>query len=106
APNHDAVNLLQVLLAAFDGLDAAVDQNFQVREVSFELIHHLVAQGRNFTVFLGAEPAQDGFAGMHDKGTAAGGFDPGNKFAQLAVRILVIDPDAMLDGDGNIDGVL
>ena len=51
--HHDSIDLLQLLLHYVVGLDAAVNGDCQARKVTLELSYDIVAQRRDFTVFLG-----------------------------------------------------
>ena len=52
AAQHHAIEGLQMLLALFEGLDAAVEDDLQFREILLQLGGNVVAQGRDVPIFL------------------------------------------------------
>jgi hypothetical protein len=72
AAQHHPVEGLQVLLALLEGLDAAVEDELQVREVALELRRHRVAQRRHLAVLLGRQALENGDARMYGETAAAG----------------------------------
>ena len=53
APDHHAVNVLQVSGDGFVSGDAAVDDDFQIRKLLLQAVNVIVFQGRNIAVFFG-----------------------------------------------------
>ena len=51
--DHHTVDVLQLRVHLFSGVDAAIDHDVELRKVVFELVHHLIAQWRHFAVFFG-----------------------------------------------------
>src|SRR5471032_234052 len=105
AAQHHAVDVLQVQVDLGLGLDAAVDDDFEVRKVALELVGVVVLERRHFAVFLGRQAFQDGVAGVHDERRATGRGDAADEVAHEVVAGDVVDADAVLDGDVDGDGV-
>ena len=96
--HHHPIHPLQLLLAAGQVLQAAVELDRQLRAVVFELLHPIPAQRWDGAVLLRIEALQPGLAGMHGEalGPATGhGVHEGQ---QLRVGVALIDADAVLDG--------
>lgn len=106
APEHHAVEGLQVGAALVEGLDAAVEHQFQVREVGLQLRRHVIAQRWDLTVLLGRQAFEDGDARMHGEAAAPGVAHLADEIAQLGVAVAAVDADAVLDRDRDADRVL
>ena len=105
AAQHDAIDMGQVGIDVGDGLDAAVEDDFEVRKFALETMCVLVSERWNLAVFLWTETLEDRRAGMHDEGPAAGIGHRAHEVAHEAVLVMIVDADAMLDGDIDRDGV-
>ena len=68
AADHHAVDLREMRVDLLQRLHAAVEQDFQVREVALELVDDLVAQRRDLAVLLRAQSLEDGIARVDDEG--------------------------------------
>src|SRR5450830_476539 len=101
APQHDAVDVLQMRVDLRHRLDAAIDEDFQRGEIALELIRVVILERRDFAVFLRAQALQDRVAGMHDERLAAGLGNLADEVAHEVIRLDVVDADAMLDGNIN-----
>ena len=64
-------------------------------------MHDVVAQRRNFAVFLRRKSLQHGVARMDDEDLAAGGRDGADEVADEAVIFAVVEPDPVLDRHRN-----
>ena len=60
AADHDPIGMGQGIAHRIEGPQAAVEDDFQVRTVLLEAMDKFVLKRRYFTVFLGAESAEDG----------------------------------------------
>ena len=69
---HDAINLLQVLMGLSQCFDATVNDNFQIGKLLIHLIYPGIIQGRNFTVLFRAQAIENCDAGMQDKTGTSG----------------------------------
>ena len=98
AAEHHAIDVLQVLVALVQRLDAAVDDDVQLREFLLQPIHRLVAERRNLAVLLRRQAFQPGLARMHDEGLAAGFGDGLDEAAHEHVVLGLVHAEAMLDG--------
>ncbi len=83
-------------------LDTAVDEDFQLREILLQLIGVVILQRRDLAIFLGTQALEDGIAGMHDEGLAAGLGNLADEIAHEVIGLHVIDADAVLHG--HVDG--
>ena len=105
APQHHAIHMLQVQIDFGFGLDAAVDDDFQMREVALETICGFIAQRRDFAVFLRTQPFQDRIARMHDESLAAGFGHRADKVAHEFITVDRIDADPVLDRHVDADRI-
>ena len=87
------------------GLDAAVDNELKLRKIALQAVGIVILEGRHFAVFLRAQAFQDGIARMHDKRLAAGIGHGADEIAHEVIRLAVIDADAVLHRDVDIDHV-
>ena len=82
-------------------VDAAIEDDGEVRVLALDAIDQLVIQRRHFAVFLGRQAIQPGLAGMNDEAADAASGGGADQFAQRRIRLLVIDAEAALHRDGN-----
>ena len=102
APQHDAIDLLQLLLHLRRGGEAAIDRDGQMRKVALELVRHGITQRRHFAVFFRAEALEPGVAGMHDEGAATGITHRANKIADKVITLVFVDTNAVLHRDRHV----
>ena len=95
--------MLQLGLDVLGGLQTAVDDDGQGRKVALELVDDVVAQGWNLAVLLRAQALKPGVSCVDDEDLAAA--PQGHRTDEIpheVVALFAVDPDAMLDGDGQI----
>ncbi len=95
----------QVFSRFVQRLDPAIDGDVQARTFGLEAIDQVVMQRRYFTVLTRAEALQPGLAGVHDDARASRGGHGIDKPYQGVPFGLIVDGDAMLDGNRDIDSV-
>ena len=66
ASHHDAVDPLKVTPHLWEGGDAPVDGEGEVREVGDKLVHLGVVEGRDVAVLFWGETVQPGLSGVHN----------------------------------------
>ena len=96
AAHHHPIDQGQLLPAGLQILQATVQFDGELRPVPLELLHQLVAQGRNGAVLLGIEPLQPGLARMHAEAAGAGIGQRVHEGQQLGVGVALVDADAVL----------
>ncbi len=97
APEHDAVDVGQLLVDLRERGHTPVEHEGECREVALEPVHELVAQRRDFAVLLGREPLEPRVARMHDEHLAAGLGDGADEVTHEVVGLGLVDADAVLD---------
>ena len=102
AAEHHAVEGLQVLLAFGERLDAAIEDELQVREVGLELRGNVIAQWRDLAVLLGREALEDGDARVYGEAAAACVAYLADEVAELGVTVAAVDADAVFDRDRDL----
>ena len=105
APEHDAVDMVQMSLSLAQRLNTAIDADETVRIFLLDPVNPAVVQRRYVAIFLRNEPLEPGFPRMHPKRIGAGSKDTGRQFVESDLRVLIIDTDAALDGDRHRDGL-
>ena len=106
APDHHAVQVLQLLFHLVERLDAAVDADVQVGHLRLEAVHEIVVQRRDLAVFLGAEPLEPRLARVDNKYATTRVTDSLYKISEKIPAVELVDSDTALDGDGNGNCVL
>ena len=99
AAHHHPVHRLQLLEAAAELQEAAVEFDGQLGSVGLELVHQLVAQGRDRAVLLGVQAVEPGLAGMDAEPLGSGRGHGVDKGQQLPIGIALIDADPVLHRD-------
>ncbi len=104
AQHHPVDALRQMRLGLVQRADAAVDHDGQVRAAALQPVDDVVVERGDVPVFLGAEALQPGLAGVDHKGRHPGLVAAFDQSEQALVRILLVHPDAALDGGRHSDG--
>ena len=103
APDHGAVDRVEVRLRFVEAGDTAVDDHLQRRQVPLQAADHVVAERRDLPVLGRAQAVQHRDPRMHGQALHAGGGDRFDEGLQVLIGAPAVDTDAALDRDGNID---
>ena len=99
AADHDSVDMRELLMHLSGGVDAAVDHDLKLRKIILELVHELITQGRDFTVFFGRKTLQPGVAGVDDEGLATRLADRSHEITNKPVALALVNANTVLDRD-------
>ena len=97
--HHGSVDHLQLAEAVAQGFKPPIDFDGEIGSVALELVHQVVAQGRDGAVLLGIQALQPGFAGMHAKTLGPSPGQGVHKVQELGIGIALINANAVLHGD-------
>lgn len=97
ATQHHPIEDLQLLAAGVQGLNAAIQDELEIRKILHQLRGHVVAQRRDLAILLGRQPFEDGDARMHGEAAATGLGDLADEIPQGVVAVPPGDADAVLD---------
>ncbi len=96
AQHHPIDALRQVRLGLVQRMDAAVDQDGQVRPLALQPVDQRIVERGDVAVLLGAQALQPRLAGMHHEGGDAFRRAKGHQAEQALLGVLVVDADAAL----------
>ena len=83
--------LLHCITYLLQAVNTPVERERNLREISRELVHQVVSQGRHLTIFIGRQATQDCFPRMDSKvSDRASLADCGHELAQLFVPVTTI----------------
>ena len=102
APEHDAIDMRQMLARLAERPDAAIDDDGEVRPPRLHAIHPVIVDRRHVAVLFRAQAFEPGLARMHDEGAAAALRPPLDEAVEALLRILVVDADAAFDRDRHL----
>ena len=97
--HHGSVDHLQLAEAVAEGFKPSIDFDGEIGSFALQLVHQVVAQGRNGAVLFGIQAFQPGFAGMHAKTLGSSRGQGVHKVQQLGIGIALINANAVLHGD-------
>ena len=100
ATDHDAVERRQLRRDRVAVVDAAIDDEDELRKVGLQRPDDVVAQRRQRAVFLRADAAQPGVARVDDEDAAAAFGDGADEVAHEAVVLGAVEADAVLTVKG------
>ena len=99
AAQHHAVDHRQFALDHRPVRKPAIEHDRQRRKVTLQSMHDVVAQPRDFAVFLRRQSLQHRIARMHDEHAAPRRRQGTDEIADQAVVVIGIKTDPMLDGN-------
>jgi hypothetical protein len=97
APQHHTVDVLQMLSACFQRLDAAIEHDGEFGPRGLEPVDARIIERRNLAVFLRREPVQPGLARVHDERRHARACHRFDEAREIRFAVLVVDADPALD---------
>jgi len=104
APEHDAIDVIEVSGGILQGLDAAVDEDLELGALALDTVDERIVQRRDVAILFGGQPFEPGLAGVDDEGLTTGGGDGIDERGERLLQVLVVDAQAALHRDGNGDG--
>ena len=106
APQHDTVDMGEMLLRLRDAADAAIDDDGDIRQRCLQPIDAVVVERRDIAVLLRRQSVQPGFSRMHDQRIAPAATTPRASVSRADFRVLVVDADAAFHRDRNFHRAL
>ena len=103
---HDAVDVLQVLLRLIERTDAAVDHNGELGMGRLEAVDAIIVKRRHIAVLLRREPLKPGFPRVDDECGATSCRDGRNESLKIGLAVLIVDADAALHSNRHLAGSL
>ena len=105
-PDHHAIDLFKMGVDLLTAADAAVENDFQLREILLQPVDPVVIERRDGAVFLGAEAGEPCLARMDDEGLDTHRLHGRDKAGEMGVAVEIVNADPRLHGDGEGSGRL